>query len=115
MDEVTLIRIIAETVFSKMVKLNAKYGNVNAKLTAIILISAANIPYKYPSVVSETKKTANTKSGGMRDGVLKKVCMARLIKKNIVSMIAVEKTDLIIFLCLNIIFLRSLYYIFYHI
>ena len=48
-------------------------------------MSAATIPYKYPLVNKETRKTDNTKMEGISDCVLNIVCISKLKKKNRIS------------------------------
>ena len=50
--------ITAEIIFSGMLKLKAKYGKANAKLSTRTLNSEAMIPYTKPSVILDTKNTA---------------------------------------------------------
>ena len=63
-DEIVLViavitsMITAEIIFSGMLKLKAKYGKANAKLSTSTLNSEAMIPYTKPSVNLDTKNTA---------------------------------------------------------
>ena len=51
--------IIAEIIFSGILKLNAKYGNANAKFNSRTLSREARIPYRNPSVTRDTRNTAS--------------------------------------------------------
>jgi hypothetical protein len=57
-----IIITIAEMILTGVPKSKAKYGKVKAKFIASIDIILDMIPYKYPSVNNEMRKTANTNS-----------------------------------------------------
>ena len=72
----------ADIIFSGILKLNLKYGNVKAKFKANTLKSEAIIPYTYPLVNNDIKNTASVNTAGINEFVLKNFSINKLIKKN---------------------------------